>query len=111
MYEPKPEDWRAFSTLEEFRAATGQEQHGRELDFDIFEEMTPPDPSKRHAVYHAMDLSFRLKPNSKAVDAGDRIPTVNDDFAGDAPDLGALEVGKPEPHYGPRWLKTQPFYR
>jgi hypothetical protein len=111
MYEPKPEDWRTFSTLEEFRAATGQEQHGLELDFDIFEEMTPPDPSKRHAVYHAMDLSFRLKPNSKAVDAGDRIPTVNDDFAGDAPDLGALEVGKPEPHYGPRWLKTQPFYR
>jgi hypothetical protein len=111
MYEPKPEEWRSFSTLEEFRAATGQERHGRELDFDIFEEMTPPDPSKRHAVYHAMDLSFRLKPNSKAVDAGDRIPTVNDDFAGDAPDLGALEVGKPEPHYGPRWLKTQPFYR
>jgi hypothetical protein len=58
-----------------------------------------------------MDLSFRLKPNSKAVDAGDRIPTVNDDFAGNAPDLGALEVGRPEPHYGPRWLKTQPFYR
>jgi hypothetical protein len=111
MYEPKPEEWRTFSTLEELRAATGQEKHGLELDFDIFEEMTPPDPSKRHAVYHAMDLSFRLKPNSKAVDAGDRIPTVNDGFAGDAPDLGALEVGQPEPHYGPRWLKTQPFYR
>jgi hypothetical protein len=25
--------------------------------------------------------------------------------------LGALEVGKPEPKYGPRWLKGQPFYR
>ena len=37
-------------------------EHGLELDFDIFEEMTPPDPSKRHAVYHAMDLNFRLKP-------------------------------------------------
>ena len=24
---------------------------------------------------------------------------------------GSLEVGRPEPHYGPRWLKTQPFYR
>ena len=111
MYEPGSNDWRTFSTLEEFRTATGQEQHGLELDFDIFEEMTPPDPSKRHAVYHAMDLSFRLKPGSKAVDAGVRIPTVNDGFSGDAPDLGALEVGRPEPHYGPRWLKSQPFYR
>ena len=111
MYEPQSDDWRTFSTLEEFRAATGQEKHGLELDFDIFEQMTPPDPSKRHEVYHATELNFRLKPNSKAVDAGVHIPTVNDDFTGDAPDLGALEVGRPEPHYGPRWLKTQPFYR
>ena len=58
-----------------------------------------------------MDLNFRLKPTSKAVDAGVLIPTVNDGFTGRAPDLGALEVGKPEPTYGPRWLKGQPFYR
>jgi hypothetical protein len=48
---------------EQFRAAAGQEQHGLELDYDIFEEM------------------------------------------------GALKVSRPEPHYGPRWLKIQPFYR
>ena len=111
MYEPQPNDWQTFATLGEFRAATGQEQHGLEVDFDIFESMMPPDPSKRHAVYHAAELNFRLKPNSKAVDAGVRIPTVNDGFAGDAPDLGALEVGRPGPHYGPRWLKAQPFYQ
>ena len=111
MYEPEPGDWKTFSTLEEFRAATGQEEHGLELDFDIFEEMSAPNPARRHAVYHATELNFRLKPGSKAVDAGVRIPTVNDDFVGDAPDLGALEVGRPAPHYGPRWLKTQPFYR
>jgi hypothetical protein len=35
-----------------------------------------------------------------------------DDFEQLAPpDPGALEVGKPEPKYGPRWLKGQPFYR
>jgi len=100
-----------FSTLAAMSAATGQERHGVELDADIFEKMTLPDPAKRHQVYHAMDLTFRLKPGSKAVDAGDRIPTVNDGFAGVAPDLGALEVGQPEPHYGPRWLNSQPFYR
>ena len=111
MYEPRPEDWRTFSTLDEFRAATGQEQHGLELDFDVFEQMIPPDPTKRHAVYHARDLNFRLKPGGKAVDAGVLIPTVNDHFTGNAPDLGALESGRPQPHYGPRWLKTQPFYQ
>jgi hypothetical protein len=111
MYEPAPEDWQTFATLAEFREATGQETHGIEVDFDIFESLAPPDPARRHAVYHAMDLNFRLKPNSKAVDAGVLIPTVNDGFSGRAPDLGALEVGKPEPKYGPRWLTGQPFYR
>jgi hypothetical protein len=101
----------SFQTLAAFSAATGQERHGVELDTDIFEKMTLPDPATRHRVYHAMDLSFRLKPASKAVDAGDRIPTVNDGFAGAAPDLGALELGQAEPHYGPRWLDFQPFYR
>jgi hypothetical protein len=111
LYEPKPEDRKSYVTLAEFRAATGQEAHGIEVDFDIFERMVPPDPSKRHAVYHAMDLNFRLKPGSKAVDAGVRIPTVNDGFIGRAPDLGALEVGAPELKYGPTWLTWQPFYR
>jgi len=111
LYEPKPDDWKSFATLAGFRAATMQETHGVEVDFGDFEGLVPPDPAKRHAVYHAVDLNFRLKPASKAVDAGVMIPTVNDDFTGRAPDLGALEVGKPEPKYGPRWLTWQPFYR
>ena len=111
LYEPQPEDWKTFATLAEFRAATKQERHGIEVDFNDFEQLAPPDPLKRHAVYHAMDLNFRLKPGSKAVDAGVVIPTVNDGFTGSAPDLGALEVYSPEPSYGARWLKKQPFYR
>lgn len=111
LYEPAPADWRSFSTLAEFRAATNQELHGVEVDFDVFEKLVPPDPARRHAVYHAGDLDFRLNPSGKAVDAGVPIPTVNDGSTGRAPDLGALEVGKPAPHYGPRWLKSQPFYR
>jgi hypothetical protein len=111
LYEPKPGDWKTFGALADLRSATGLEAHSLEVDFDIFEKMVPADPSKRHHVYHAMDLNFRLKPGSKAVDAGVAIPTINDGFAGRAPDLGALEVGKPEPKYGPRWLTWQPFYR
>ena len=111
MYEPRKEDWRTFASLADFRAATGQETHGMEVDFDIFERMTPPDPTKRHAVYHASDLNFRLKPGSTAVDAGAPISTVNDGFSGRAPDLGAIEAGSSGPKYGPRWLTSQPFYR
>jgi hypothetical protein len=111
LYEPKPEHWKSFATLAEFQAGTGQEAHSREVDFDIFERMTPPDPAKRYAVYHAMDLSFQLKPGGKAIDAGVAIPTVNDGFSGKAPDLGAHELGAPPLRYGPRWLTWQPFYR
>jgi len=110
-YEPKDTDWRSFATLAEFREATGQERHGMELDFDIFESLKPPDPARRHLVYHAADLNFRLSPKAKAVDAGALLPTINDGFTGKAPDLGALEVNQPEPHYGPRWITWKPFYR
>lgn len=111
MYEAKAADWKSYATLAGFRAGTGQEAHGVELDFDTFEQLVPPDPNQRHAVYHAMDLNFRLKPGGKAVDAGVAIPTVNDGFVGGAPDLGALELGAAPQKYGPRWLNWQPFYR
>ncbi len=107
----KEDAWKYFATLADFSRATGQEAHGVELDFDIFEKLTPPDPAQRYRVYHSMDLNFRLRPGSKAVDAGVALPTVNDGFTGRAPDLGALELGKPEPHYGPRWITWKPFYR
>jgi len=110
-YEPSKDQWRTFASLAEFRTATGQEQHGIEIDYDIFLNLSPPDPANRHAVYHAADLDFRLRPGAAAVDAGGRIPTVNDRFTGKAPDLGAIESGSSPPRYGPRWLAAQPFYR
>jgi hypothetical protein len=110
-YEGQKSDWRYFATLDQLREATGQEKHGIEIDYDVFERLAPPDGKSRYKVYHSMDLNFRLKPQGKAVDAACPLPTINDDFTGKAPDLGALEVGKPEPHYGPRWITWTPFYR
>jgi len=110
-YEPADSERRSFATLAEFQKATGQEAHGIELDYDIFENLAPPDLARRHDVYHSMDLNFRLKPNSKADDAGVALPTINDGFTGKAPDLGALELNQKEPHYGPRWITWKPFYR
>ena len=113
-YDLEPKSAPRFSTLAELSAATGQETHGQEIDYDIFENLHPPvapDSSKPGKPYDAVDLDFRLKPNGKAVDAGVKLPNVNDGFSGKAPDLGAYEVGQPIPVYGPRWLKDQPFYR
>jgi hypothetical protein len=104
-------EWRYFATLADFQKGTGQEAHGVELDFDIFEKLVPPDINQRHKVYHAADLNFRLKANSKAIDAAQVLPTINDNFTGKAPDLGALEFNQPEPKYGPRWLTHPTFYR
>jgi hypothetical protein len=111
IYEADKDAWRSFATLTEFSNATGQEKHSMEVDFDIFNGLRPPDPAKRYATYHAMDLNFQLRAGAKAIDAGEVIPTVNEDFKGKAPDLGALESGSAVPHYGPRWLTWQPFYR
>jgi hypothetical protein len=95
-------EFQSFRTLEEFSKATGQETHGLEVDYDVFENLKQPEPAKPHAVYDGKDLDFRLRPGSKAVDAGLRLPDVNDDYTGQAPDLGAYEIGKPAPVYGPR---------
>jgi hypothetical protein len=113
-YDSPPNQSQRFKTLGELSAATGQEMHGTEIDYDVFEDLrppAPPDSSKPGRPYDAASLNFRLRPGGKAVDAGVRISNVNDGFAGKAPDLGAYEVGQPVPVYGPRWLKEQPFYR
>ena len=43
-----------------------------------------------------------LDANCAAVDAGEVLPNINDNYAGSAPDMGAYEVGWPLPNYGPR---------
>ena len=56
-------------------------------------------------------LSFPLRPKSKAVGVGAALPTINDSFAGEAPNLGALEYGRQEPHCGPCRITWQLSHR
>jgi hypothetical protein len=93
---------RNFKTLTEFSEATGQDRHSVEVDYNVFERVTPPDPNDPRKLYKAADFDFRLRAGSVAVDRGIRLANINDDFTGQAPDLGAYEVGQPVPHYGPR---------
>lgn len=96
---------REFATLEEYSAATGQDRNSVLAGYDIFMNVPPLDARNVDAlqnIYSAEDLDFRLRPDSAAVDKGIILPTVTDGFSGNAPDLGALEIGAAVPHYGPR---------
>ena len=72
------------------------------LDYDVFRKVTMPDKNDPQRLYDPEDLDFRLKAGSAAIDAGVLLPSINDDFTGKAPDLGAYELDRPLPHYGPR---------
>ncbi len=96
---------RRFKTLADYSRATGQDRHSLELDYDIFvnvKKLDAQDLQKVQTVYKAEDFDFRLKPGSAPIDRGVVLPNITDDFTGSAPDLGALELGQPLPHYGPR---------
>jgi hypothetical protein len=96
---------RTFATLEAYAKATRQDQHSVLVDYDIFMKVAKLDAKDLATVqrlYKAEDLDFNLRPGSAAVDRGIALPNVTDGFTGNAPDLGALEVGRPAPVYGPR---------
>ena len=95
-------DVHRFKTLTEFRDATDNEAHSVTVDYGIFMNVSMPDRSDPQRLYNPEDLDFRLKPGSAAIDAGMELPSITDGFTGKAPDLGAYELGKPLPHYGPR---------
>jgi len=93
---------RHFPSLGKYREETKQEQHSVLVDYAVFVNAKMPDKSDPQRLYDPEDFDFRLRPDSAAVDAGAILPTINDDFTGRAPDLGAYELGRPLPHYGPR---------
>jgi len=109
---------RHFKTLAEYQQATKQDQHSVLVGYDIFVNVKMPDKDDPQHLYNPEDFDFRLKaalsgtegrqaPNP-AIDAGMLLPTINDDFTGKAPDLGAYELDRPLPHYGPRQWPSGP---
>jgi hypothetical protein len=93
---------RRFKTLAEYSRATGQDTHSVLLGYDVFVNAPIPDKSDPQRLYKTDSADLRLKPGSAAIDKGVLLPTINDDFNGRAPDLGAYELDRPLPHYGPR---------
>ncbi len=87
-----------FQSLEQLRQLSGG-PHSIQVDLSTF--AAPVElPLPMFIVREPADL--RLAPGSPAVDAALLLPNLNDDFTGQGPDIGAYELGKPIPHYGPR---------
>lgn len=80
-------------------ARAGVEVHGRVVPWPVFEAAVqiPADPAQKMSV-----APLDLRVNSRALDAGLRLPNLNDHYQGAAPDLGARERGAAPPVYGPR---------
>jgi hypothetical protein len=96
---------RRFSTLAAYRAGTQQDLHSVAVDYDVFvnvPRLDGKDLKKVQTVYNAEEFDFGLRSGSAAIDRGVALSNVTDGFAGQAPDLGALEFGQAPPHYGPR---------
>jgi len=92
-----------YATIEDFRKATGQEKHSMVLQMTegIFAiDLKPPKDKNEKVPISATDI--RLAAGGPALDAGTRLPNINDDFGGATADVGALEFLKPLPDYGPR---------
>ena len=87
-----------YTDLAGFAAASGIEPHGIHLNrAEVFDSLDDPGSD---SLYDRRCLT--LKPGCAAIDKGDKLDGINDDFSGSAPDLGAYEFGKPLPRYGPR---------
>jgi len=96
---------RQFVTLAEYIRATGQDRSSLLVDYSDFVNLNAPGPDPR-TLYSPEMMDFRLREESAAVDSGSIMIGINDGYIGEAPDLGALERGMPEPHYGPRQAQT-----
>jgi hypothetical protein len=100
---------KAYDTLTEYQKGSGQDAHSISLGMDAFVKMTPTDTNTAPRLYNPEDFDFSLKPDAAAIDRGIELPGITDGFTGRAPDIGALEFGKPAPHYGPlQWPVGMP---
>jgi hypothetical protein len=121
---------RTFKTLKEYQDATKQDQHSVLVDYDMFMAASLPNKDDPQRFYNPEHFDFQLRPVGSvqpskarpglhtlgddallfnpAIDGGMLLPTINDDFTGKAPDLGAYELDRPVPHYGPREWPSGP---
>ena len=87
-----------FATLGAFATATGIETHAMNVTkADLFDSLFALGADSLYARH-----CLTLRPGCGAVDKGQVLAGINQDYKGSGPDLGAYESGAPLPWYGPR---------
>lgn len=98
----KPNPWmwltERFTDLPSLHQAIGIEQHG--IVLERARDFLPMEVSKD--MPGAQTPLIRLSEQSIAKDVGVPVPNLSEQFEGKSPDLGAFELGRSIPHYGPR---------
>ncbi len=88
----------SFDSIEQLNKFTGGKGNLR-VDMGVFASAVDfPDP----AYPEREPVDLRIGEGSPAADAAVLLPNINDDFTGGGPDMGAYEIGRPVPLYGPR---------
>src|SRR4051794_35593019 len=86
-----------------FASLAAARRGGIERGSVLLGRRTPPPVKALRTYRHLLrPLDASLARGSRAIDRGARLPGVTNGFAGRAPDLGALERGRPRPRYGIR---------
>ena len=90
----------SWSSFASFSRESPYEEHGRLLTLPVFVTAIAVPPTFESFMAPPTPV---LDVGSNAVDAGRRLPNINDDYTGEEPDIGVLERGFEAPHYGIRW--------
>lgn len=102
--------WRAFlkwngkryETIEDAARRAPVYRHAIQVAAEGLFRSNAAAPEKTEGQFPVDVNDLRLAEGSAAIDAGVKIPGINDLHHGKSPDLGAYESGDPLPHYGPR---------
>jgi hypothetical protein len=97
-----PEVTRSFASLADAVKGVGQDAHSIQITYSDFGRLSAPDRLNPQRLYAPEDYDFTPNSSSKLIDAGVVLPTINDGYVGNAPDIGAFEFGGKVPTYGPR---------
>ena len=89
--------WTGFASL---HRQSPYERHGRLLTAPVFDTTIIQPP--QFDSFMPPPSVLTLHAGSNAIDAGVRLPNINDDYCGEGPDLGSVEQGRAVPHYGVR---------
>ena len=88
-----------YESLAAFTKATGYETHGL-WGVKLSDLINAPAVDMKAKTLP--DLDVRLRPGAPVIDRGVHLPTITGGFSGNAPDIGAYELGSEHHHFGPR---------